>query len=387
MPDSSPATPDLPGEGEDIFSQLGSRPVINAAGAYTILGGSTLSSTVRDAMEQANRRFADMKELLESSGKLVAEMLDCEAALVTSGGAAALALASAACLTRNHPEYLDRLPDTQGIPNEILVHRARRQKYDRCVTIPGARVVEIGESTVSRLRAAISERTAAVYYLAPSTPEVLPLDVVIREAHEQGLPVIVDAAGLTYPLDNLRRYTRLGADLVAYAGKYFDAPHSTGLLLGNRELVELAGVNSFIGFETSGHLTIGRPMKLDRQEIAGCVVALREWLRMDHEERLLRYGERCDAILDALRGLDGVEAYRISERETPSPVVRDGIRIRLSDGAAPAAESVAAALREGDPRIWTRVDERQPNTLNVSVAFFEDEDLEVVCRRLREVLV
>src|SRR3990172_5929876 len=87
-----------------LYASLGARPVVNAAGAYTVLGGSTLSPGVQAAMGLANRQFADMKSLLTSSGQIIAEMLDAEAAMVTSGAAAALALAAAACLTRDHPD-------------------------------------------------------------------------------------------------------------------------------------------------------------------------------------------------------------------------------------------------------------------------------------------
>jgi L-seryl-tRNA(Ser) seleniumtransferase len=368
-----------------IFTQLGARPVINAAGAYTILGGSKLSPTVRAAMEDANRRFVDMKGLLTSSGRIVAEMLGAEAALVTSGAAAALALSAAACLTRDHPDYLERMPDTQGIPNEILTQKSTRQKYDRCVTLTGARLVEFGAdqgATPAELRAAIGPKTVAVHYFVPFKGEpVLSLEAVLEIAHERGLPVIVDAAGLTYPVDNLRRFARMGADLVCYAAKYFDAPHSTGMIVGKKALVDVAFVNSFIGFETSGYLTIGRPMKVDRQEIVATVVALKEWLAMDHEARLIKYGERVDAILDALRGVPDIEAYRISERETPIPVIRDGARIiLLSPEAAVAAEE---RLRDGEPSIWVRTEGK---VINLSVAFFDDADLEIVASRLRQAL-
>ena len=368
-----------------LFAELGSRPVINAAGAYTLLGGSKLSPTVRAAMDEANRYFADMKGLIEGSGRVIADMLGAEAAFVTSGAAAALALSAAAALTRDHPDYLERLPDTEGIPNEIITQRTTRQKYDRCVTLTGARLIEVGGdrgTTADELRAAIGPRTAAVHYFVPFKGEtVLPLETVVEIAHGRGLPVIVDAAGLTWPLDELRRYTRSGADLVCYAAKYFDAPHSTGILAGRREYVDVALTNSFIGFETSAYHTIGRPMKVDRQEIVACVVALREWFDMDHESRLNHYGERIDVILKELASVPGIEAYRISERETPIPVIRDGVRVLMP--SPQAAQAIEAALRDGDPSIWVRTD---GSAVNVSVAFFEDVHLGLIARRLREAL-
>jgi L-seryl-tRNA(Ser) seleniumtransferase len=331
-----------------------------------------------------------MRELFESSGRVIADMLGVEAAYITSGGAAALALCVAACLTRGHPEYLERLPDTEGIPNQVVVQKSTRQKYDRCLTIPGARIVEAGDDaglTPGQLAAAIGPSTAAVHYFVPLQGPVagVPrLEDVVEVAHSRGVPVVVDAAGHTYPVDNLRAFSRTGADLVCYANKYFDAPHSTGLIVGRRELVDLAALNSFVGFETSDYHTFGRAMKVDRQEVFGVVAALREWLAMDHERRFITYGERCERILASLARLSGIQAYRISERETPRPVIRDGVRIVLPDTAA--ARSLVAALKRGQPSIFVRVDDERDDAVNVSVAFCTDEELAVIIRRLVEEL-
>jgi L-seryl-tRNA(Ser) seleniumtransferase len=370
-----------------LYASLGARPVINAAGALTILGGSRLSPGVRAAMDAANHSYADMRSLLETSGTLVAEMLDAEAAYITSGAAASLTLSMAACLTLDHRDYLERLPDTEGIPNEVVVQQNSRQRYDECLRFPGARIVEAGDAeglTLQQLGDAIGPGTAAVHYFAQSrSPGTPSIEAVVETAHAAGKLVIVDAAGMTYPVDNLRRFARAGADLVCYAAKYFDGPHSTGLIVGRKDLVECAALNGFIGFETSGTYTIGRPMKVDRQEIFACVVALREWLAMDHEARLSRYAADAGVILDALRAIPDIEAFRLSDREPPVASAREGVRIILGAGRAEPAEAVADALRDGEPSIWVRAD---GDRLNVSVGFLNEGEAEVVAHRLREVL-
>ena len=368
-----------------LFAELDARPVINAAGAYTVLGGSKLSEGVRRAMEESNRHFADMRSLMQSAGRAIAGLLDCESALVTSGAASALALGAAAMLTKGHPERLERLPDTAGFPHEIITQRLTRQKYDRCVEFCGARLVEYGDAngtTLEQLRAAITPETVALHYYVPPhpLPALLPLETAIAEAHERGLPVIVDAAGHTYPVDEMRMYTRMGADLVTYANKYFDAPHSTGLLVGRADLVDEAQTNSFLGFESSGYLTFGRAMKVDRQEIFATVAALQEWLAMDHESRLLLYGERCDRVLGALREVGAVRAHRISERETPLPVIRDGVRMSFESESS--ALAVYEALRDGEPSIWTHVNDKDRRAIDISVAFCTDDELSLLIRRL-----
>jgi L-seryl-tRNA(Ser) seleniumtransferase len=376
------------GNTDALYASLGARPVINAAGALTILGGSRLSPGVRAAMEAANQSYADMKSLLESSGAIVAEMLDAEAAYITAGAAASLTLSMAACLTLEHRDYLERLPDTAGIPNEVLVQQNSRQRYDECLRFAGARIVEVGDAdglTMQQLAAAIGPNTAAVHYFAQSTsPGTPPIEAVVETAHAAGTPVIVDAAGLTYPIDNLRRFARAGADLVCYAAKYFEGPHSTGLIVGRDELVKAAAINGFIGFETSGAYTIGRPMKVDRQEVFACVVALREWLAMDHEARLSRWTADAGAILEALRDVPGIAATLLSQAGQPPASMREGVRIQL---ASHSAGAVFDALRDGDPSIWVRTVGGRDDAFDVSVGFLEDGDAEVIARRLREVLI
>src|SRR5687767_133101 len=141
----------LDAEATRIFAELGARPAINAAGAYTLLGGSTLSPAVRAAMDAANEYFVDMKALMDSSGRVIAEMLDAEGALVTAGAAAALVLSVAACMTKDHPEYFERLPECGGIPNEVVVQKSRRQRYDRTLSVAGARIVEAGDADAMTL--------------------------------------------------------------------------------------------------------------------------------------------------------------------------------------------------------------------------------------------
>jgi D-glucosaminate-6-phosphate ammonia-lyase len=370
-----------------LYEDLGVRPVINAAGAYTLLGGSALSPLVRRAMDDANRYFVEMSALLESSGRIIAGMLDCEAAYVTAGAASALTLAAAACLTGSDHDKIDRLPDTTGMKDEIVIQACNRIKYDRCVTIPGAKLVEAGRPqscTTSELEAAIGAKTCAVHFLATGTrPGSLPLEQVISIAHSHSLPVIVDAAGQTFPTDELKRYTRAGADLVAYAAKYFNGPHSTGLLTGRRELVEAAALNGFVSFEADSLRSIGRPMKIDRQEIVAVVVALREWFAMNHEERFLKYGERVDRIIGELVAVPGITARRMSEVETVPPVVREAVRIEFEPGAARTAAGVELTLKTGNPAIWTRA---AGDVLYVSVAFFSDGEEVIVSERLKAAL-
>jgi L-seryl-tRNA(Ser) seleniumtransferase len=370
----------------DIYTELGIQPVINAMGNVTLLGGSTLSPAVEAAMTQANRHFAPLEEVLDKSGQAIAAQLGAESAFVTSGCFAALVLGIAGLMTGNDPDKIARLPDTTGMKNEILLQKAMRYHYDRCISVPGGKLVEVGDeggATAEQLAAAISEQTAGVLYFArgETTPGVLSLAEVVRVAHEHGVPVIVDAASELYPIDHMLGRIASGADLVCFGAKYLGAQNSAGILCGRAEWVQAARLNNFVSYESHRNRAMGRGYKLDRQEIVAVTVALKEWLTMDHEERLQRDAERIEVVNRALAGLPHVTT------RTQWDAQREPW-MRLLIGFDPerlgkSMESVIAEMRSGDPPVWVRNDGAD---LAIMVNMLQDDEVNVLAERLRQVL-
>ncbi len=370
--------------GRRIYEDLGVNPVINAMGSQTVLGGSRLSPGVLRAMQDANRYFVDMKELLKRSGEVIAGMLGAEAALVTPGCASVLSLGSAACMTGNDPGRMERLPDTAGMRDEFLIQSRQRYKYERCVTVYGGKLVEVGAesgTTASQLREAMTGRTAGLLYVAPGGGDgVVPLEDALGVAKECGVPVIVDAASQIFPLDDMCRYPRMGADVVGYGAKYFGSCNSTGIMCGRKDLVDAAFTQGFIGFETEERRTVGRPMKVDRQEVIAVTAALKEWFEMDHDARFADHRRKADELSHALDGVVHVEVNHVDEKRG----LGSGLLIRFDENAVGKTRSqVLAELKEGRPSI---VLGDSANALHVSVPTLTDEDLGVVATRLREVL-
>jgi seryl-tRNA(Sec) selenium transferase len=218
----------------------------------------------------------------------------------------------------------------------------------------------------------------AILYRAPGgEPGVVPLEEVIRIGKRRQIPIIVDAAAQVYPVEILGKYTAMGADLVGYGAKYFDAPNSTGVLCGRRDLVDAAAAHGFIGFEAGPYRAFGRPMKLDRQEIVAVVVALREWMMMDHQARFEGYARRVGKLQKELEGIPGIDLLPHGDPVT-------GLRITLDEGAlGVTAAELADALQDGDPSIWLRA---QQGALTVSVATIVDGDELVIADRLKRLL-
>jgi L-seryl-tRNA(Ser) seleniumtransferase len=372
----------------NIFESLGITPVINARGNNTVLGGSTPSARVRRAMQDVERYYVDMQQLLERSGQVIAGLLNAEAALVTPGAAAALALGSAACIAGADPDKMVRLPDTSGMANQILIQAGHRYHYERAATVPGGRLVEVGEksgTTADQLRSALGQNVAAVMFPAhlDGKPGTLALAEVIAIAHERGVPVLVDAAGRVYPLDKFRSYARDGADLVAFGAKYVGALNASGILCGRQDLVDAAVQHSFIGFETTAwEKSIGRPLKLDRQTIVAVVTALQEWLETDHDARLAGYERRLKAMAAELDGAPG-GTVELVHGEGASPRV-----LRLSFDPARGrydAASVLNKLWSGVPAI--AVGREGDTAISINPVTLREEDDAVIASRLGELLL
>jgi len=368
-----------------IYDELGVKPVINARGNNTVLGGSTPSPRVRQAMADAERYYVEMKDLLQRAGERIAELLDCEAAYVTPGAAAAMALGTAACITGGDADKVARLPHTQDMKNKVLIQRRQHYPYEHVVTIVGTTLVEVGDdrgTTLDQLQAALTQDVATVLYPAhlEGQPGVLGLDDVLKVAHGKGVPVLVDAAGRVFPLDQFKSYTRRGADLVAFGAKYIGAPQSTGILAGKKALVEAAVPQGFIGFETSGNRhTFGRPFKLDRQEIVAVVVALQEWMAMDHEARLVALERRLRVISDRLAGLPGVGTELLMG---DGPHVRV-LELMLGPEAKLDTQGLVQALMDGSPAIAVRVER---DAVHLNPATLADGEETIVAERLVELL-
>lgn len=368
-----------------LYDELGVRPVLNAQGNRTLLGGGTPSASVKALMDEAEEFYADMGELADRVGEKIADMLGVEAALVTSGCAAALSFAAAACMTGDDLEKIERIPDTTGMPNEVIIQRQLRVAYDRCMTIPGGKLVEVGDEDGTRpedIEEAIGPRTAAIHYLAPGNrPGALPLEEVIRIGHSHNIPIIVDAAGQVYPTENLSKYVKMGADLVAYGAKYFGAVNSSGMLTGRKDLVRVARKHSFIGFEAEKIRSFGRPMKLDRQEIIAVYAALREWLTMNHEDRFAAYEQRISFLRQSLRGIPGIQL-----QDYPDQGPADGLRITVDPAkVGKTAAQVVEELRRGNPSIWVREDVEN-NSFAVRMPTLKEGGEKTIAERLKQVL-
>lgn len=370
-----------------FYQSLGLQPVINAATTFTALGGSLMPPEVTDAMNSAASAFVDMHELHLAAGDRLADLTRNEAAYVTPGCAAGIAIAILGIRTGGNPAAIMEFPGHDDAPYEVIMHAAHRIPYDNAVSLAGAKIRQIGNVQQTfdwELEGAITKDTVAVLYVAGShLPQVaLPLEQVIDIAHGRGVPVIVDAAAQLPPMENLWHFSRdLGADLVLFSGgKALRGPQASGLMVGSADLIEAAR-QSGAPFQRWA-----RAMKVGKEEIAGLVAAVTRFVSLDHAALHSSWLQTVEGWRSSLSELPGIEAVTQLRNEAGQPVPRLHIVMADPDQARGALDRIG----QSQPKVVVLADVRNgiPHGFWLSPDLLADgEDelvLSVVAGALRE---
>jgi L-seryl-tRNA(Ser) seleniumtransferase len=282
---------------------------------------------------------------MEAAGRKLAELTGAEWGMVTSGCAAAMSHATAACVAGGNPDLHVRIPDLTGFArDEVIIPGHSRNVYDAAIRAVGVRIVEV--ESPEDLQLAIGPRTAMIYIFANGRNETGPmsLEAVAQIARPRNIPIMVDAAAeiLTFPNVHLQR----GATLVGYSGgKIIRGPQSAGLLLGRKDLVQAAWVHS------APHHGYARAMKVGREEIVGMLTAVESWVKRDHEAEWKEWVNRADYVAKRVSKVPGITVTVRSEsegRSNRSPAV--SIRWDAKTLGITGAE-VADILYNTEPRI------------------------------------
>ncbi|MBN1643153.1 MAG: aminotransferase class V-fold PLP-dependent enzyme [Anaerolineae bacterium] len=331
----------------DIYRELGLEPIINASGTITALGGSLMPAEVIEAMVAGSHAFVDMHELHRAAGKRIAELIGVEAAHICAGASAGIALMAAACMTGGDAARIAQLPDTTGIPYRFIVQRVHRQPYEQALRVPGGQIVEVDPEPAA-LQAALDMPDVAGVFFTHAwflMQKPIPLPRVAELAHRYNVPVIVDAAAEVPPVENLWRFVKEGADLVAFSGgKAIRGPQSSGFIVGRADLIEACRRND------CPYDAIGRSMKACKEEIVGLVKAVELYVHRDHNREALVWDRRVARMLDQLAGLPHVRAVR----QMPYGVGQQIPHVALSwdvEAIGLTYDALEEGLRNGKPRI------------------------------------
>jgi len=327
----------------DIYRRMGVEPLINAGGTLTVLTNSVLVPDAREAMAEASRYFVPLVELQRAAGKRIAELSLAESAMVTSGSAGAILLATAACVTGGDKEKVVRLPDTSGMKNEVIIPTTHRIPFDHAARAVGVKMVEV--DTPADLQAAIGPRTAMLFFVnrAESSGPIR-REAFIRAGKSAGVPVFNDAAAELPPADNLNRFVKEGFDLVCFSGgKALCGPAATGILMGRRDLIEAAQLNADPNADT-----LGRAGKVGKEQIMGLLAALEAYVRRDHEKDQRRWRKCLKRIADDVRHVPTTASEIFFPSGRGYPYLRVSWDVEKLGLGYEACQEV---LMDGEPRI------------------------------------
>ena len=390
-----PAEAEAKADGEDYYQKLGVPTIINAAGTYTTLTAACMPPVVVEAVRKAALHPVRLHDLQIKSGEYIARRLKCEGAVVTSGAAGAITLATAACLQyANNCSPMAMPQSIEGMKNQVIVQKAHRYGYDHAIFLCGARITEVVTLEDYKRACAAGNAIMTNFFNAAEEEDgeagtaQIGREEWLRVAHEHNIPCHLDAAADMPPIANLWKYTGMGFDLVCFSGgKGMRGPQNAGLLLGKKHLTDLAQDNN------NPNEGVGRGMKVAKEQIVGMVAAV-DWV-LSHTEESMQgdYQKRADLIAAALKGIPSVTTETVVPRianHVPHLLVRFDPSFR-----GVTTPEILAALRAGKPSIELNPNSGQPpnqgipsnaNTLVVGVWMLQPGEDAIVARRLHEVL-
>ena len=345
------STKQQPVEGTDhsfesnVYTRLGVKPFINANLPFTFLSATVVWPEVRRAIDEAAHYMVDVVELQRGVGRRLSEISGAESGMVSSGAAGSMALATAACIAGTDPEQIWQLPDTTGLKDQVIMWGGR-SIFDSALRLVGGKPVVV--SSLEALRNTINDKTAMLctgYTADPEPVDPPPLTEMVSICKSAGIPIFVDAAGGIPPIDNIRRYARMGVDLYGFSGgKGLRGPQASGLLLGRQDLIDAALANA-----TPVEGAICRAMKVGKEEIIGCMAALEKWLTIDLDRLYDEQTKTLEKIAAFVESVPGVES-KIELRTGSNRFMQ--LTLTWDEGAfGLTADECGKELREGNPPI------------------------------------
>ena len=329
-------------DNDNLYTQIGVRPILNARGTFTIISGSRSLPQVKQAMFEASHYFVHLDELMDAVGKELGQLTGAEWGIATTGCEAAIALATVACIAGTDPEKSQALPYIKA-RDQVIIPKHSRNPYDFGVRMTGAELVEV--NSAEELRSKISNRTAMIYILSSPDAENGPLSIpsICAIAKEKDIPVFVDAAAEEPIVPNI--HIQHGATLVGYSGgKCMRGPQSSGMLIGQKDLCRAAY------FQAAPHHNYGRAYKCSKEEVMGLLAAVRQWYKRDHaaeQREWLSWLQHIEARVKSLPSVT-TEYLQPEDLSNKSPRLRihwDATQLKIT------GTELVAHLDAGTPRI------------------------------------
>lgn len=362
----------------NLLKELGIRTFINAAGTYTAMTASLMHEEVVAAIAQSAKEFCMLNEVQDKVGEKIAQMVHAEAAMVTAGAFSALTLGMAGILTGTDKEKIKQIPhrlESSGIKSEVLLQKAHYDGYEQALHNTGVKLIPV--ETAADVDRAVNEKTAAMHFLNCNAPEgKIMHEEWLQLAKKHNLPATIDIAADVPPVSNLWKYNDMGFSFVALSGgKAIRGPQSAGLLMGKKDIITAARLNN-----SPNGVTIGRGMKVNKEEMLGMYAALDKYIHQDHDKEWKVWEKRIEIIHNAIKNIDGISTTvfvpPIANHTPTLRVVWDNKKIPIS------RDEFMERLRRGTPSI--EVIGNKEGGFNTTVFMLNPGEEKIVAKRLRE---
>lgn len=363
----------------DIFKELGLRTFINAAGTYTYMTASLMEDEVMEVINQSSKEFVLLDEVQDKVGERIAAMTHAEAATITAGAFSALTLGMAGVLTGMDTKKVEQLPHLEGtgMKSEVIIQKSHIIGYINALTNTGVTVVPV--ETAEDVDRAVSDKTALLWFLNANTDlGKIKHEEWLALAKKHKLPTMIDIAADVPPVENLWKFNDMGFDLVCVSGgKAMRGPQSAGILMGKKDLIAAARLSA-----PPRGATIGRGMKVNKEEILGMYVALENYIKADHQKEWKTWEDRVATISHAVKNIKGTSInVSVPPYANHTPLINlswDQNSIQLTQ------KEFQEKLRNGTPSIEVMPGEKE--SINITVFMLKPGQEKIVAERIRELL-
>ena len=372
------------GDPDGIYSALGVKRIITASGSTTAYGGSKTRPEIHEAMNKASRMMVSLDDLNRAASRIIADATGAEAGFVSSGAAGGLVLQAAAVIAGSDPAMMDRLPDSTGMKNEIIIHKSHRFPYDQCYTSVGAKFVEIGDGRrcqpwqlgggVHREHGCGRVPVFAVHHTAGDSLRAGVRDSAQpRRAGDSGR--CVDAAAALEPA-TVHGRGRGHGDIQRRQGGAGAA--------GDRHPVRARGPDRRSVRERRA-APVHRARHEGRQR-GDCrtAAAIQIFVDEDEEAEMARYTSMARQVVDAFAEVEGLRVTL--EHDEFNYLIPHAVMRFTREWHGPGRNEVYEMMKAGDPPVYMH-DIFDPDELAVDPLNLDEEELEIVIRRLSEVLL
>jgi L-seryl-tRNA(Ser) seleniumtransferase/D-glucosaminate-6-phosphate ammonia-lyase len=361
-----------------FYQKLGLKRIINAAGKMTALGGSAVSPEVAQALSEAAQAHVELETLMVKSGEYIAKILGGEGAVVTTGAAGGVCIATAAAVAGKDYAKIQNLPLSSG-KNQIVIMKGHCVNFGGPITsmirLGGGVPVEVGQVNSclpEHIKGAFNENTAAFMYVKSHhavQKGLVSIEDCVKLAHDFGVPMIVDAAAE----EDLWAYPKMGIDLTCFSGSKAILGPTSGIIVGRKDLTDACRLQ---------YHGIGRPMKVGKEGIVGIIAAL-EAYGGTTPERTAALKAKAEYVAAELKGIPGVSVAVVQD-EAGRAIFRTEVTIDAK-AAGLTATQVGKLLSSGDPAIYTRNHYANVGIILVDPRPLAEGEEKIVASRLKEI--